>query len=267
MNDAPPIPAFAFHAVQPTAAEAELATAVEAQIERSLQRLVEAWHSADADTRDEQLAKAHADWLGCGAVARIAMSNPAALLESRFVGARELASQGLVQAAVDAGDSRRASLVSDAANRCANGQQVAIFASSADTAEQLARDIAASGVAAATFTSETRSPQTVHQFNEGAIQLLVMTDAGMRGVGLPAAGAIIHYDLPWALTQAMQRNGRGLRMDSVHERVEIAFYGRTGTYEARLAEALCDPEALLAALDSSDVPREIALGRLLLGKD
>ena len=66
------------------------------------------------------------------------------------------------------------------------------------------------------------------------IDVLVTTDVAAEGLDLQRAERIVHYDLPWTPMRLRQREGRALRLGSLHERVEVARFHAPPAIERRL---------------------------------
>ncbi len=73
----------------------------------------------------------------------------------------------------------------------------------------------------------------------GAGHLLV-TDVAAEGLDLQRAARVIHYDLPWTPMRLEQREGRALRLGSIHRAVEVIRFAPPPELEAvlRLSDAL-----------------------------
>jgi len=84
-----------------------------------------------------------------------------------------------------------------------------IFVYKRDTAKMITRRLKEQGYAAETFdgglTPKKREALRTG-FNEGAIQFLVATSAGERGLDLPTGNFIVHFDLPWTRASYDQRD-------------------------------------------------------------
>ncbi len=73
----------------------------------------------------------------------------------------------------------------------------------------------------------------------GARHLLV-TDVAAEGLDLQRAARVIHYDLPWTPMRLEQREGRAVRLGSIHRAVEVVRFAPPPELEAvlRLSETL-----------------------------
>jgi len=63
---------------------------------------------------------------------------------------------------------------------------------------------------------------------------LVVTDVAAEGLDLQRAGRVIHYDLPWTPMRLAQREGRAVRLGSLHPRVEVIQFSSPPQLEAAL---------------------------------
>lgn len=156
-------------------------------------------------------------------------------------------------------DTKRDKLVSWAKKLTADGRSVLIFTGYADTLEYL-RDnlVGAFGNAVASYSGDggairsaagwtvASKDAVTRALRDGAIKVLVCTDAASEGLNLQAAGALINFDLPWNPSKVEQRIGRVDRIgqeqrvlpivnlylqDSVDERVYQALATRCGLFE------------------------------------
>ena len=53
------------------------------------------------------------------------------------------------------------------------------------------------------------------------VRHLVATDVAAEGLDLQRAARVVHYDLPWTPMRLEQREGRALRLGSLHPMVEV----------------------------------------------
>lgn len=156
-------------------------------------------------------------------------------------------------------DTKRDRLVARVKRLTADGRAVLIFTGYADTMSYL-RDalVGAFGSTVASYSGEggalrtqggwvSASKETVTKaLRDGAIKVLVCTDAASEGLNLQAAGALVNFDLPWNPSKVEQRIGRIDRIGqelpvlpivnlylqhSVDERVYRALSLRCGLFE------------------------------------
>lgn len=266
-------------ALEPTAAERALANAARNELKRAYDELVN-WLAAVADEHEgsaqyaaakEQLAAARHAWLGGTTLARMASSDPAAMLTAKGAGAALLASQGLVAAATAQTGTKRAWVVADAMDRIANGERLLIFTEFATVARGLIEDLDASGIRVGEVIGGGGAKRDRHvvAFRNGELDVLVCTSAGERGLNLQTATTIVHYDLPWTPQGIIQRSGRVERIGATADKIKIVFPIMAGTIEERVASVVVARAAtMMRALDTargvdarmSDVGR--ALGSL-----
>jgi SNF2 family DNA or RNA helicase len=84
-----------------------------------------------------------------------------------------------------------------------------IFVYKRETAKEITRRLNKHGYKAETFDGNlsTKKREAFRQnFNEGAIQFLVATSAGERGLDLPTGNLVVHFDLPWTRAAYDQRD-------------------------------------------------------------
>lgn len=240
------------HLLNPSPAEKALTSAAEKELKRCYQELVAAieelekhktTNNVDPEmlkTAREELKAANGAWLGGTQLARMATSDPAALLESSSTGAGLLAGMGLIEEAMKTEPTKRVKFLEIAQKAVLEGKQVVVFTSFTNVAELLAKSLNANGIKAKTFTgknSTTRDKARI-EFQKGELDVLVCTQAAQRGLTLHKAAVICHYDLPWTLEQIIQRTGRAIRLGSENPTVEVVFMIMKDTVEHRVAEQL-----------------------------
>jgi superfamily II DNA/RNA helicase len=98
------------------------------------------------------------------------------------------------------------------------------------------------GINARSYTGKNAGvrDQSRKDFQDGKIDVLVCTKAAERGLTLHKASAIVHYDIPWTLERIIQRTGRGIRIGSTNDTVDIIFLVMGGTVEERIAQHLTE---------------------------
>lgn len=264
----------------PSPEETALAGAARAELKRVYLELM-AWldmvEESDPDNPDyaqarEGLKAARGAWLGGTTLARMASSDPAALLGSTSAGAALLAGQGLIEAATAKTGTKRAAVVATVADRVANGKRVLIFTEFATVARGLIDDLDAAGVrvGAVLGGGGRRRDQMIVAFQNGELDVLVCTSSGERGLNLQQANVIVHYDLPWTPKGVIQRTGRAMRIRSENTHLEVIFPLMEGTIEERVAALVVTRavEAMRAldasrGVDTSQTEMGLALGGLV----
>jgi superfamily II DNA or RNA helicase len=63
---------------------------------------------------------------------------------------------------------------------------------------------------------------------------LVVTDVAAEGLDLQRAARVVHYDLPWTPMRLEQREGRAVRLGSVHGEVEVVRFALPAALESTL---------------------------------
>ena len=76
--------------------------------------------------------------------------------------------------------------------------------------------------------------------SEGAIRIMVATDAACEGLNLQALGALINIDLPWNPTKLEQRIGRIKRLGQVREKVDMLNLVNEQTVDEKVYERLSE---------------------------
>ncbi|MEP7226173.1 MAG: DEAD/DEAH box helicase, partial [Gemmatimonadales bacterium] len=75
---------------------------------------------------------------------------------------------------------------------------------------------------------------------------LVVTDVAAEGLDLQRAARVVHYDLPWTPMRLEQREGRAVRLGSLHSEVEIVRFAPVPVLERSLRlEATLARKAIL----------------------
>ena len=94
---------------------------------------------------------------------------------------------------------------------------------------------------------------TEQQFREGAIQVLVATEAAGEGINLQCCHILFNYDIPWNPNRLEQRMGRIHRYGQ-HEDCLIFNFVATNTIEGRVLQRLLDKlQEIRDALDDDAV--------------
>lgn len=262
--------------LEPTPAEKALANGARTELKRAYDDLM-AWMDAaesehegtpEYEVAKEALRAARHAWLGGTTLARMASSDPAALLTARGAGAALLASQGLIEAATSQSGTKRRWVVPETVKRVGRGQSILIFTEFATVARGIIADLADAGVRVGAVMGgggKARDRATT-QFTAGELDVLVCTSAGKRGLNLQTATTVVHYDLPWTPEDIIQRSGRVERIGATSKRVEVLFPIMRGTIEERVSSVVVARAAkMLRALDvargvdasKSDVGRAI----------
>ncbi len=237
------------HLLTPSPAEKALAFAAEKELKRCYLELVAALDevektgTADKDElkkAKENLRAANGAWLGGTQLARMATSDAHALLQSESVGAALLAGQGLIDEALKNEPTKRAKFINIAQQMILDGKQLVVFTEFATVATVLVEALQNNGINAKAYTgaNPTTRDRARKEFQAGDLDILVCTKAAERGLTLHKASAIVHYDLPWTLERIIQRTGRGIRIGSTNDIVEIIYLIMEGTIEQRMAENL-----------------------------
>lgn len=237
--------------MKPSPAELALATAAEKELKRCYLELVSALEEVEKTetTNKEELQKIKANlkqangaWLGGTQLARMATSDPSALLGSTSVGAALLMGQGLVQEAMLNEPTKRVKFIEEAQKRIINGQQMIVFTEFATVAESLEQALQDNGINAKSYTGKNGAvrDRSRKEFQDGKVDVLVCTRAAERGLTLHKASAIYHYDLPWTLEKIIQRTGRTIRIGSENASVDVVFMIMEGTIEQRMANHLVE---------------------------
>ena len=94
---------------------------------------------------------------------------------------------------------------------------------------------------------------TEQQFREGAIQVLVATEAAGEGINLQCCHILFNYDIPWNPNRLEQRMGRIHRYGQQHDCLIFNFVA-TNTIEGRVLQRLLDKlQEIRDALDDDAV--------------
>ena len=97
------------------------------------------------------------------------------------------------------------------------GLQSLIFTNTKQGASRLARELVREGVAANAIhsdKSQLERIQTLNEFKQGAVQVLVATDVAARGLDIEELPFVINYDIPFAAEDYIHRIGRTGRAGS-----------------------------------------------------
>lgn len=120
--------------------------------------------------------------------------------------------------------------------------KVILFSFYKDMVQELADRLGGTSTQAVTYTGDMSVKQKAAarvQFqSDPAVRLFVSSDAGGYGVDLPQANYLINVDLAWSAGKMDQRNGRHVRVGSLHKKVFILNYLIEGSIEERTYEML-----------------------------
>lgn len=89
-------------------------------------------------------------------------------------------------------------------------------------------------------------------FNAGDAQVYLSSDAGARGINLPAGRWAIDYELPLTDEVARQRRSRIDRLDSKHKMIHFTSMVMRGTVEYGIAKIAADRQAWAEQLGNED---------------
>lgn len=262
----------------PTLSERRLAHAARDELKAAYEELVGALELArQSDPDDPELAELaqqirslRAAWLGGTTLARMAASDPAALESSNTSAAALLSTQGLIEAAMADGGTKRRWASEYIRNEVASGRRVLVFTEFQTVARLLLAELADHGLAVGAILGGggARRDADVAAFQRGELDVMVSTKAGERGLNLQVADTVLHLDLPWTPDGVVQRTGRVERIGASSSQVKLAFAVMTTTIEDRIA-ALVVARSLTAmrALDASRGKGAGAteMGRALVG--
>ena len=68
------------------------------------------------------------------------------------------------------------------------------------------------------------------------VRHLLVTDVAAEGLDLQRAARVIHYDLPWTPMRMEQREGRAVRLGSIHREVEVVVFRPPAAHRASTAD-------------------------------
>jgi superfamily II DNA or RNA helicase len=221
-----------FKIIDPTLAELALLDAAEERIASLFGTLREQVERAAALAPDDselavlrkRMASTRGLLLSATEVALLAASDAEALRASKAVAAALLESEGLIDAVVRTGPSKRAWIAGTAAAAAADGEKTLLFAESVELLRLLSRELAEThGVEAPLFIGgigEREAARLKRSFRLGEFPVMLMSPIGKRGHNLPAS-LVGHYDLPWTPRPFEQRIGRATRTGSEYDTVGV----------------------------------------------
>lgn len=261
--------------IEPTLEERTLASAARNELKAAYDELMSWLELAQRDDPDNpefldvaaQLRSARGALLGGSTLARLAASDPAALLTSESAGAALLASQGLIQAATQRRGSKRAWAVDYCTRRVPEGERILIFTEFSSVARGIIADLANDTdlrVGEVLGGGGARRDRHVRDFANGDLDVLVCTAAGERGLNLQTATTVIHYDLPWTPDGIVQRTGRVERIGATAETVKVVFPIMVGTIEERVAGLVV--ARAVTSMQALDIHRGVDASRTDMGR-
>jgi hypothetical protein len=246
----------------PTPAEKRLADGARYQLKRNLDELIALIAQLEeADPNDPEVAEIRKDLittrgavLGGGQLARMAASDPAALIGSTSAGAMLLESNGLISDANREPGTKRTAVVKMCAERIANGERIVLFTEFSTVARGLISDLRAVPLRVGEILGGggKQRDRDVEAFQKGELDIVVCTSAGERGLNLQTATTLIHYDLAWSPTSIIQRTGRIKRIGSTAASIQVIFPIMKGTIEERVvAVVVARAIAMMQTLDGA----------------
>jgi SNF2 family DNA or RNA helicase len=84
--------------------------------------------------------------------------------------------------------------------------------------------------------SDAARDESKRRFRSGETQVFLSSDSGRRGINLPEASYLIHYELPLLYSDYSQRSDRIHRIDSKHPSITIQTFLAANTIEEDLAD-------------------------------
>jgi superfamily II DNA or RNA helicase len=217
----------------------------------------------------EELRAARGAWLGGTQLARLAASDPSALLASNSLGAKILQLDNWVQPAIDNGSTKRKWVINTIIDRVSSGGRVLLFSEFSSVARMLVRDLQASGLRVGLVEGGggKARDKTVVSYQNGLLDVLVSTSAGQKGLNLQNTTTVIHYDLPWTPLGLIQRNGRVERIGSSVKDVETIYVSLRGTIEEKIVSLVVSramEQAQILDTSRGTAPSESEFGRLAM---
>lgn len=248
--------------LEPSSQELDLARAARDELRKvyeELLALTEILTESGRDLNPQKMAElksslvvARGAWLGGTQLARMAASDPASLLGSQSGGAKMLEGLGLIEAATARPGTKRTWCVNTVSKMVkpavGKPRQVLIFTEFRTVADGLITDLRKAGLKVGGILGGggKARDRNIENFREGALDVLVSTASGKRGLNLQTASVVIHYDLPWTPDDVAQRTARVERIGSTAEEITVLFPVSQGTVEERIV-------ALLAARAATSV--------------
>jgi Helicase conserved C-terminal domain/SNF2-related domain/PLD-like domain len=177
-------------------------------------------------------------------------------------------------------DTKRDRLVTRLKSITADGRSALVFTGYADSMEYV-RDylVGAFGASVASYSGDggavlsgsawtTVSKEKVtNALENGAIKVLVCTDAASEGLNLQAAGAVVNFDLPWNPSKVEQRIGRVDRIGQVQEVLPIVNLYLQNSIDARVYRALASRCGLFETFVGPMQPVLSRAIRMLIGRE
>jgi SNF2 family DNA or RNA helicase len=202
-------------------------------------------------TLQSQLGSAAGDIMARTSALLMLCDNPSLLQQSaeRYLkggGAGSAYAAGLWEAGllVDAPSNKLDEIVADVTDILEGepDSKVILFSFYKDMVAELFERLSNPFMQAVTYTGDMSvkqkaAAQTRFQ-TEPHVRLFISSDAGGYGVDLPQANYLINVDLAWSAGKMDQRNGRHVRVGSLHKQVYILNYLIENSIEERTYEML-----------------------------
>lgn len=123
---------------------------------------------------------------------------------------------GVLQAAYVVYNEQKTPLLKNLLQGKKNLQSIIIFSSTKENVKRLERELKQSGFNAAAIHSDLEQEQrneTLRQFRNRSVQIVVATDVLSRGIDIDSIGLVINYDVPGDAEDYVHRVGRTARAE------------------------------------------------------
>lgn len=241
--------------ITPSHAELEISNAITGSIRDTLASIVAAYKDTGGSLTPKEERKLRGAVLATSSLARQASSDVRLLRDSTAVGADLLRVDGILDFEDNYVPAKFKWCVDTCESQVKAGNPVVVFTEYRGTALALIDALTAAGMKPAAFIGggSMKRDEELDAFRSGERDVLVATSAAERGLNLPNARCLIHYDMKFTPDSIFQRSGRITRLAGAGGEVEILFPVTTGTIDERVFSVAVARAGLAGATSAGSV--------------
>ena len=246
--------------LKPSLEELELSAAITNSLHDILEDLILAAEKVATLNKTDLRYKEAADELktlrgvalGSVTLARQLASDPECILQSETLGGELVRSTNILDAVTE--PTKRTKALEIINKHVDLGDQVIVFTEFRTAGQKLFDVLQDKGyrVGAVFGGGGAARAETIRQFQDGELDVIIATGAAKRGLNLHSGNVLVHYDLSFSPEVLLQRCGRIIRRGSKHKTVKFYYLVLDGTIDlrvmgivaARTAEAIITSDAV-----------------------
>ncbi len=243
------------HRIIATTEEVEVSNMVLGALKTTLNSIIETYKESGGDLSKDEEKRMRGSILATQSLARQASSDVRSLADSKASAVAILKAEGLLSFKEAFVPAKFNWCINTCSSYVADSKPVVVFTEYRATAKRLASALEASGMRAALFIggASAKRDQELRAFKDGERDVLIATSAAERGLNLPNARCLIHYDMKFTPDVIFQRTGRITRLASRWGQVDILFPVTAGTIDERVFSVAVARAGLAGATASHTV--------------